>query len=92
MREPLGYELRVTAPTHRQLEGLPPGVAAAIVEFMTAAPLDNPRRVGGRLQRGLAGLHSARRGTSRIVYEIDDGKRRAIVLRIDQRSRVQRPR
>ena len=86
------YELRVTWPAQRQLERLPEGTAAAIVEFMLSALVDNPYRVGGRLQRELAGLHSARRGSYRVVYEIDDGQRAVVVLRIDHRSRVYRPR
>ena len=35
---------------------------AAIVEFMLGALLENPQRVGGELQRELAGMRSARRG------------------------------
>lgn len=85
-------ELRVTAPAQRQLDRLPEGTAAAIVEFMLSALIENPHRVGGRLQRELAGLHSARRGAYRVVYEVDDGLHAVIVLRIDHRSRVYRPR
>lgn len=84
------YELRVTAPAQRQLGRLPEGTAAAIVEFMLSALVDDPHRVGGRLQRVLAGLHAARRGAYRVVYEIDEGQHAVIVLRIDHRSRVYR--
>jgi len=86
------YELRVTAPAVRQLARLPEGTAAAIVEFILSALVDNPHRLGGRLQRELAGLHSARRGAYRVVYEIDEDKHAVIVLRIDHRSRVYRTR
>ncbi|MEQ9163229.1 MAG: type II toxin-antitoxin system RelE/ParE family toxin, partial [Ilumatobacter fluminis] len=79
-------------PAVRLLERLPEGTAAAIVSFMTTALVENPHRVGGRLQRELAGLHSARRGAYRIVYQIDDTSRTVTVLRIDHRSRVYRPR
>lgn len=85
------YELRVTGPAQRQLERLPEGSAAAIAEFMLSALVDNPYRVGGRLQRELAGMHSARRGSYRVVYEINDDERAVVVLRIDHRSRVYRP-
>lgn len=85
------FELRVTEPAERQLD-LPEGTAAAIVEFMLTALVANPHRVGGRLQRELAGLHSARRGAYRVVYEIDDVDHAVIVLRIDHRSRVYRSR
>lgn len=50
------------------------------------------RRLGGRLQRELAGLHSARRGAYQVVYEIDEDKHAVIVLRIDHRSRAYRTR
>ncbi len=84
------YELRVTGPAQRQLGRLPERTAAAIVEFMVTALVQNPHRVGGRLQRELAGLHSARRGAYRVVYEIDDDVGAVIVLRIDHRSNVYR--
>lgn len=84
------YELRVTGPAQRQLERLPERTATAIVEFMLTALVGNPHRVGGRLQRELAGLHSARRGSYRIIYEIDDHQAAVIVLRVDHRSRVYR--
>ena len=86
------YELRVTGPAQRQLERLAEGTAAAIVEFMLSALVENPHRVGGRLQRALAGLYSARRGAYRVVHEIDEGQRAVIVLRVDHRSRIYRSR
>jgi len=84
------FELRVAGPVQRQLERLPEKTAAAIVEFMLSALVENPHRVGGRLQRELAGLHSARRGAYRIICEIDDENRLVVVLRVDHRSRVYR--
>lgn len=53
---------------------------------------ENPRRVDHPLQRELAGLCSARRGAYRVVYEIDDEEHLVVVLRIDHRSDVYRPR
>lgn len=86
------YELRVTGPVQRQLERLPEGTAAAIVEFMVTALIENPHRVGGRVQRELAGLHSARRGAYRVIYEIDEEQHAVIVFRVDHRSRAYRTR
>ncbi len=86
------YGLRVTGPAERQLSRLPEGTAAAIVEFMLGALLENPSRVGGPLQRELAGMRSARRGSYRVVYEIDEAQRLVIVLRIEHRSTAYRPR
>lgn len=82
------YELRVTGPAQRHLGRLTEGTAAAIVEFMLGALVDNPHRVGGRLQRELAGLHAARRGAYRVIYEINDDQHTVTVLRIDHRSSV----
>ncbi len=54
--------------------------------------LEDPRRVGKELRRELTGLHSARRGAYRIIYEIDDDRSAIIVIRVDHRSTVYRPR
>jgi len=55
---------------------------------MVSALIENPHRVGGRLQRELFGLHSARRSAYQIIYEIDDEQRLVIVLRVDHHSRA----
>ena len=86
------YTLRVTGPAERQLNRLSEGTAAAIVEFMLGALIGNPHRLGGELQRELAGLRSARRGAYRIVYEIDEARRLVIVLRIEHGATPYRPR
>ena len=86
------YQLRVTGPAERQFNRLPEGTAAAIVEFMLGALLDNPHRLGGELQRELAGMRSARRGVYRIIYDIDESQRLVVVLRIEHRATAYRPR
>ena len=86
------YSLRVTGPAERQLNRLPEGTAAAFAEFVLGALLERPHRIGGQLQRELAGMRSARRGVYRIIYEIDDGKHLVIVYRIEHRSTAYRPR
>lgn len=93
MSSPAGrYELCVTGPAQRQLGRLPNRVAAAIAEFMLGPLLDEPLRVGGRLPRELEGLHSARRGSYRIVYEVLEADALVVVHRIDHRATVYRPR
>lgn len=92
MTEAAPFQLRVTGPADRQLRRLPEGTAAAIVEFMLGALLENPHRVGGPLQRELAGLRSARRGAYRVIYEIDQADHLVIVHRIDHRATAYRPR
>jgi mRNA-degrading endonuclease RelE of RelBE toxin-antitoxin system len=87
------YELTVTPPAARALAGrLPEAVAIAVIEFLTTALVREPRRVGKPLRRELTGVHSARRGTYRVLYRIDDERREVIVLRVEHRSDVYRPR
>lgn len=86
------WQLKVAASAERSLRRLPTKVAAAIVEFRTGPLLENPERVGGPLQRELAGLRSARRGSYRVVSELDIERRRVLVVRIDHRADVYRPR
>ena len=86
------FALRVTGPAERQLNRLPERTAAAIVEFMLGTLLDNPHRLGGALQRELAGMRSARRGVYRIIYEIEETERLVVVYRIEHRSTAYRPR
>ena len=86
-------ELVVSRSTARAIgESLPEAVSAAVVEFITGALLDNPQRVGRALRNELAGIHSARRGTYRVLYRIDETARTVTVLRIDHRSDVYRSR
>jgi mRNA interferase RelE/StbE len=70
----------------RQLtDHLPEAVAAAAYEFIIGPLLDNPHRVGKRLRPPLDDRHSARRGTYRVVYRIDDDIRIVTVLDIAHR-------
>lgn len=83
------FELVLAPPATRALQGrLPEPVAAAVIEFITGALVDNPHRVGKRLRGELAGIHSARRGTYRVLYCINEDAREVIVLRIDHRRDV----
>ncbi|MCK4177539.1 type II toxin-antitoxin system RelE family toxin [Aciditerrimonas ferrireducens] len=82
----------MSASAERALARLPEGVAAAIVEFVLGALADSPRRVGHPLRQELTGLWSARRGSYRVVYEIDEDHHQVAVVRIDHRADVYRPR
>ena len=87
------YELIVTPPAARAIAHLlPEPVAAAVIEFLTTALIREPRRVGKPLRRELIGIWSARRGTYRILYRIRDDPREVIVLRVEHRGDVYRPR
>jgi mRNA interferase RelE/StbE len=88
-----GYQLLVTPPAARALaEGLPEAVARAVIEFLTTALVREPHRVGKPLRRELSGIYSARRGTYRVLYRIDQERRGVIVLRVEHRRDVYRSR
>jgi mRNA interferase RelE/StbE len=87
------YELVVTPPAARAIsEHLPEPVATAVIEFLTGSLIKEPRRVGKPLRRELEGIWSARRGTYRVLYRINEQPREVIVLRVEHRSDVYRPR
>jgi mRNA interferase RelE/StbE len=81
------YKLVVTATARRQLaEGLPASIAFAAYEFIVGPLLENPQRVGKQLMPPLADRHSARRGTYRVVYRIDEAKHTVTVLAVSPRA------
>ena len=87
------YELVVAPTARRQLaEELSESVAFAAYEFITGPLLENPHRVGKQLRPPLDDRHSARRGTYRVIYRIDEGKRRVIVVGVFSRADAYRPR
>jgi mRNA interferase RelE/StbE len=75
----------------RLTEVLPESVAFAAYEFIVGPLLENPHRIGKRLRAPLADRHSARRGTYRIIYRIDDVEPTVIVLGVLPRSYAYRP-
>jgi len=87
-----GRYRHIIAPTaRRQLaEVLPDAVAFAAHEFIIAAPLDNPHRVGKRLHPPMDDRHSARRGTYQVIYRIDDEKQTISVVDVVHRSAAYR--
>jgi len=86
------YELRTTSTVRRALsESLPEAVAAAAYEFITGPLLRDPYRVGKRLLAPMDDRFSARRGTYRIIYRIDDKNRIVTVVDDDHRRDVYRP-
>lgn len=56
-------------------EDLPLEVAVAATETVRHTIAANPYRVGKPLDEPFDGYHSARRGTYRIIYRIDEPKR-----------------
>ena len=88
------YRLQVTDPAARALAGrLPEKIAAAVYEFITTALLADPHRVGKRLLLPpFEGTWSARRGTYRVLYEIDKDERIVTVTAIEHRADAYRSR
>jgi mRNA-degrading endonuclease RelE of RelBE toxin-antitoxin system len=85
------YELVIAPTARRQLtEQLPEAVAFAAYEFVVGALLDNPHRVGKRLRPPLDDRHSARRGTYRVIYRIDEERMRVTVVGVLPRANAYR--
>ena len=77
------YTLVITPTARRRVaEQLPEGVAWAAQELILGPLLDNPQRVGKRLQPPLDDRYSARRGTYRVIYRIDDRRHTVTVLEV----------
>ncbi len=89
---PPPYQIEWTATAKRGLTQLPEKVATAVVEFVYGALAESPRRVGHELHLELAGSHSARRGSFRIVYRVDDDARRVVIIDVNHRRDVYRRR
>lgn len=77
------YEVAWTPTAKRALQRLPEKVATAAIEFIYGPLARNPQRVGKALRFDLEGLHSARRGSYRIIYRIDA---RVTVIAIERRA------
>ncbi len=86
------YELIIAPTARRQLtDQLPEPVAFAAYEFIIGPLLENPHRVGKRLRPPLDDRHSARRGTYRVLYRIDDTRRLVTVVGVVARADAYRP-
>lgn len=84
--DPDRYTLIITPTARRQLaQHLPEAVAFAAHEFVVGALLDNPQRLGKRLHAPLGDRYSARRGTYRVIYRVDEEKRTVTVVDIAHR-------
>lgn len=85
------YSLLISPTARRQLaERLPEAVAFAAHEFIVGPLLENPTRVGKRLKPPLDDRHSARRGTYRVIYRINDDDHQVLVVAVVARSDANR--
>ena len=73
---PEAYAVLVSRRARRNLgEDLPVEVAIAATETIYHAIAVSPSRVGKPLEEPFDGFYSARRGTYRVIYRIDEAKR-----------------
>ena len=80
------YALIIAPTARKQLaEELPESVAFAAYEFIIGPLLDNPHRVGKQLPP-LHDRYSARRGTYRVLYRIDDERQQVSVVGVLSRA------
>lgn len=86
------YEIEITPEALRHLDRLPGKVRAAVIETILGSIAENPYRAGKPLRGELEGLHSARRGEFRVIYEIDDETLTVLVHRATHRRGAYRAR
>lgn len=85
------YDVEVSSAAIRGLNRLPPKVAAAVVEFITATLAENPQRLSKPLRGQFEGYRTARRGDYRVLLRIDEPEHFVLVARIDHRAHAYRP-
>lgn len=85
------WDVVATSRFDRDLARLPPKVAAAIVEFITAVLPRDPPRMTRPLTGDLKDYRSARRGDYRVIARLDDAGRVVVLHRVAHRAHVYRP-
>jgi mRNA-degrading endonuclease RelE of RelBE toxin-antitoxin system len=85
-------EVSWTATATKALSHLPEKVGAAVIEFVYGPLALEPARVGKPLRFELQGLHSARRGDYRVIYEIREDRGDVLIHVIEHRADVYRRR
>ncbi|MGH3927785.1 MAG: type II toxin-antitoxin system RelE family toxin, partial [Pseudonocardiaceae bacterium] len=58
---------------------------------LTTTLVASPHQVGKQLRDDLGGIWSARRGTYRVLYRINDELKEVVVLRVEHRRDAYRP-
>ena len=86
------FQIEITPEGLRHLDRPPTKIRDAALEAIFGTIAGNPHRAGKPLRGELEGLHSARRGDFRVLYEIVDDERVVLVHRVQHRKDVYRPR
>lgn len=89
---PEGYSVEWSSPAKRAIGRLPDKVGLAAIEFIYGPLAEMPQRVGNLLRLEFEGLHSAARGDYRIVYRVDEPRRRVTIEAIGHRADIYRRR
>jgi len=90
--EQIHYQIWLSGSARRDLARLPERVLRAVLAFLDGPLAENPQGIGKPLVGELQGLHSARRGSFRVLYEISDSEVLVLVVRIAHRAEAYRPR
>lgn len=85
-------EVSWTPTATKSLSHLPEKVGTAVIEFVYGALALEPTRVGKSLRFDVQGLHVARRGDYRIIYEIREDRGDVLIHVIEHRADVYRRR
>ena len=80
------YKLTYKGSARRDLERLPRKLVDAITAFCEGALIENPQRVGKPLSGKYEGMHSAVRGSYRIIYEIHEHEVHVYVAYVAHRA------
>ncbi|HLZ07759.1 MAG TPA: type II toxin-antitoxin system RelE/ParE family toxin [Chloroflexota bacterium] len=83
------WRIEIMPSARRDLNRLKEAAASAVLEAIDHIA-DAPHRLGKPLRLELEGVWSARRGTYRVVYRIDESKRLVQIITIDHRADVYR--
>jgi mRNA interferase RelE/StbE len=86
----VSWSVEIQPAARRSLNRLPEKIREAVLAFLQGPLAENPHRVGRPLERELAGLHSARRGSYRVIYRIVDERVLVQVVKVGPRSDVYR--
>jgi len=85
-------EVSWTPTATKSLSHLPEKVGTAVIEFVYGALALEPARVGKPLRFDVQGLHVARRGDYRVIYEIREDRGDVLIHVIEHRADVYRRR
>ena len=85
-------EVSWTPTATKSLSHLPEKVGTAVIEFVYGALALERARIGKPLRFDLQGLHVARRGDYRIIYEIREDRGDVLIHVIEHRADVYRRR